>query len=93
LYGVGRYVERYRTNAHAVFAAMIITVADDLFIEGEEASVVVLSRSPSNSSSGRPPSRPTSTASSRSSGYARSQAVVFAYESGLVEPGEQDVGY
>ena len=23
----------------------------------------------------------------------RAQAVVFAYESGLVEPGEQDVGY
>ncbi|MGD2043675.1 MAG: sensor histidine kinase [Acidimicrobiia bacterium] len=43
LYGVGRFVEEDRTNILAVVAAMIITVADDLLIEGEDASVVVLS--------------------------------------------------
>jgi signal transduction histidine kinase len=43
LFGVGRYIEHDRTNVLAVLAAMLITVADDLLIEGEEASVVVLS--------------------------------------------------
>lgn len=43
LYGVGRYVEEDRTNILAVVAAMTIVVADDILIEGEEASVVVLS--------------------------------------------------
>lgn len=43
LYGVGRYVKESRTNILAVVAAGIIVVADDLLIEGEEASVVVLS--------------------------------------------------
>ena len=43
LYGVGRYVEEDRTNALAVLTAMLIAVADDLLIEGEEVSVVVLS--------------------------------------------------
>ena len=43
LYGVGRYVEEDRTNVLAVLAAMLIVVADDLLIESEEVSVVVLS--------------------------------------------------
>lgn len=43
LYGVGRYVEEDRTNILAVIASMVIVVADDVLIEGEEASVVALS--------------------------------------------------
>ena len=45
LYGVGRYIEEGRMNILAVLSAMIVTVADDLLIEREEASVVVLSLS------------------------------------------------
>lgn len=43
LYGVGRYIAEDRTNVLAVIAAMIVVTADDLLIEGEEASVVLLS--------------------------------------------------
>ena len=43
LYGVGRYIETDSTNILGVIAAMVVTVADDLLIEGEDASVVVLS--------------------------------------------------
>lgn len=43
LYGVGRYVESDGINILGVIAAMVVTVADDLLIEGEEPSVVVLS--------------------------------------------------
>lgn len=43
LYGVGRHIQEERTNLLAVTATMITVVADDLLIEGEETSVVVLS--------------------------------------------------
>lgn len=43
LYGVGRYVEEDRRNLLGVAAAVIVVVADDLMIEGEQLSVVGLS--------------------------------------------------
>lgn len=43
LFGVGRYIEDRRTSLLAVVTAMVVVVADDLLIEGEDASVVLLS--------------------------------------------------
>ena len=43
LYGVGRYIDEEGINIMAVVAAMVVVVADDFLIEGENASVVVLS--------------------------------------------------